>query len=158
MRGLLSGWASALGSGCDFPESRDRVPHWASCREPASPSAYISASVHLSWINKWNLKKIIVFLLRCYWLKWGFIATSGMKAILFKRYIYLFILRERERERAHEQREEQRKRESENSKQTALSAENDTGLDPTTLRSWPDPKSWVWGLTTEPLRAPEGYT
>ena len=40
------------------PGSGDRVPHWAPCREPASPSAYVSASlsVCLSWINK-NLLK-----------------------------------------------------------------------------------------------------
>ena len=29
-------------------ESWDRVPHQASCMEPASPSAYISASLSLS--------------------------------------------------------------------------------------------------------------
>ena len=27
------------------PEFRDRVPHGASCMEPASPSAYVSASL-----------------------------------------------------------------------------------------------------------------
>ena len=32
--------------------SWDRVPHWASCREPASPSAYVSASLSLSLMNK----------------------------------------------------------------------------------------------------------
>ena len=31
-----------------IPESRDRVPHQAPLKEPASPSAYISASVCLS--------------------------------------------------------------------------------------------------------------
>ena len=31
-----------------IPESRDRVPHWASCMEPAFPSAYVSASLSLS--------------------------------------------------------------------------------------------------------------
>ena len=30
-----------------IPESRDQVPRWASCVEPAFPSAYVSAS--LSW-------------------------------------------------------------------------------------------------------------
>ena len=34
----------------------DRVPYQAPCMEPASPSAYVSASLCLSWINK-NLKK-----------------------------------------------------------------------------------------------------
>ena len=40
-------------------ESRDRVPHCASCMEPASPSAYVSASLSLSHeeINK-ILKKV----------------------------------------------------------------------------------------------------
>ena len=28
-------------------ESQDRVPHQASCMEPASPSAYVSASLSL---------------------------------------------------------------------------------------------------------------
>ena len=31
----------AFGSGCD-PRVQDRVPHQASCMEPASPSAYVS--------------------------------------------------------------------------------------------------------------------
>ena len=41
-------------------ESRDRVLHWAACMEPASPSAYVSASLSLSvsWINK-IFKKVI---------------------------------------------------------------------------------------------------
>lgn len=30
-----------------IPESRDRVPHQASCMEPASPSDYVSASLFL---------------------------------------------------------------------------------------------------------------
>ena len=38
-----------------IPESWDRVLHQASHREPASPSAYVSAS--LSLMNKQNLKK-----------------------------------------------------------------------------------------------------
>ena len=44
-------------------ETQDWVPCPAPCMEPASPSAYVSASlslcvcVSLSWINKWNLKK-----------------------------------------------------------------------------------------------------
>ena len=37
-------------------ETRDRIPRWAPCMEPASPSACVSASlslsVWLSWINK----------------------------------------------------------------------------------------------------------
>ena len=32
--------------------SRDRVPHWATCMEPASPSACVSASLSLSLSNK----------------------------------------------------------------------------------------------------------
>ena len=41
------------------PGSRDRVPCWAPCMEPASPSACVSASpsLCLSWINKIFLKK-----------------------------------------------------------------------------------------------------
>ena len=33
-------------------ETRDQVPHWAHCREPASPSACVCVSVCLSLINK----------------------------------------------------------------------------------------------------------
>ena len=53
MPGWLSGWAPAFGSGCD-PQSKDRVPHQAPCMEPASPSAYVSASLCVSHekINK----------------------------------------------------------------------------------------------------------
>ena len=41
-----------------IPGSWDRVSHWAFRRKPASPSAYVSASLSLclSWINK-NLNK-----------------------------------------------------------------------------------------------------
>ena len=35
-----------------IPESRDQVPNRAPRWEPASPSAYVSACVCLSWINK----------------------------------------------------------------------------------------------------------
>ena len=28
-----------------IPESRDQVPHWAPCREPAAPSACVSVSL-----------------------------------------------------------------------------------------------------------------
>ena len=31
-----------------IPESWDQVPHWAPCSEPASPSAYVSASLCVS--------------------------------------------------------------------------------------------------------------
>ena len=31
-----------------IPGSWDRVPHWAPCMEPASPSALVSASLHVS--------------------------------------------------------------------------------------------------------------
>ena len=46
-----SACVSAFGSGCD---PRDPFLHWVPCREPASPSACISASLSLclSWINK----------------------------------------------------------------------------------------------------------
>ena len=43
MPGWLSGWAPAFGSGRD-PRIQDQVPHRAPCEEPASPSAYVSAS------------------------------------------------------------------------------------------------------------------
>ena len=33
-------------------ESQDRVPHRASCMEPASPSACVSASLSVSLMNK----------------------------------------------------------------------------------------------------------
>ena len=35
-----------------IPGSWDLVPHWALCREPASPSAYVSASLCVSLMNK----------------------------------------------------------------------------------------------------------
>ena len=38
-------------SGCD-PGSWDRIPHQDPLREPASPSAYVSASLSLSLMNK----------------------------------------------------------------------------------------------------------
>ena len=31
-----------------IPESWNRVPHWAPCREPASPSACVTASLSVS--------------------------------------------------------------------------------------------------------------
>ena len=59
MSGWLSGLAPAFGSGHD-PRVPDRVPHRASCAEPTSPSAWVSASLCVSheYINK-NLKKKI---------------------------------------------------------------------------------------------------
>ena len=42
---------SAFGSAHD-PGVWDRVPHWASCEEPASPSACVSASLSVSLVNK----------------------------------------------------------------------------------------------------------
>ena len=45
MPGWLSGWASAFGSGHDPLGSWDGVLHQAPCREPASPPAYVSASL-----------------------------------------------------------------------------------------------------------------
>ena len=35
-----------------IPGSWDRVPHWAPCREPTSPPAYVSASLSVSFMNK----------------------------------------------------------------------------------------------------------
>ena len=35
-----------------IPGSWDQVLHWAPCREPASPSAYVSASLCVSLIKK----------------------------------------------------------------------------------------------------------
>ena len=37
-----------------FPDSQDRVPHWAPCMEPASSpsSAYVSVSLSVSLVNK----------------------------------------------------------------------------------------------------------
>ena len=34
------------------PEFQDQVPHQAPCMEPASPAAYVSASLSLSFMNK----------------------------------------------------------------------------------------------------------
>ena len=53
--GWLSGLAPPLVQGVILG-TRDPVPHWSPCMEPASPSACVSLS--LSWINKLNLKKI----------------------------------------------------------------------------------------------------
>ena len=35
-----------------IPESWDLVPHWGPCMEPASSSAYVSASLAVSLMNK----------------------------------------------------------------------------------------------------------
>ena len=40
-----------------IPESRDQVPHWTPCMEPASPSAYVSASLSASLMNKQKILK-----------------------------------------------------------------------------------------------------
>ena len=40
-------WRLPLAQGVIL-ESRDRVPHWAPCMGPASPSACVSASLSLS--------------------------------------------------------------------------------------------------------------
>ena len=42
---VVEGLPSALGV---IPGSQDRVPHWAPHRDPASPSAYVSAPLSLS--------------------------------------------------------------------------------------------------------------
>ena len=65
--GWLSGWASAFGSGHD-PRFRDQIPHWAPCKEPASPSAMcLPLSVCLSWIDKNKILKNnqTMFWVRC---------------------------------------------------------------------------------------------
>ena len=58
--GRSAGERLCLSPGRD-PGSRDRVLCRALCVEPASPSAWVSASLSLSlclsWINKYNLKK-----------------------------------------------------------------------------------------------------
>ena len=51
MGGCLGGSASAFGSGRD-PGSRDRVPHRAPCKEPASSSVSVSASLSVFLMNK----------------------------------------------------------------------------------------------------------
>ena len=39
-------WLSVcLWAQCVILKSTDRVPHWAPCMEPASPSVYVSASL-----------------------------------------------------------------------------------------------------------------
>ena len=43
-----------------IPGSWDRVPHQAPLEEPASPSAYVSASLCVSLMNKYS------FLIMCY--------------------------------------------------------------------------------------------
>ena len=52
--GWLSSWASAFGSGHDpgVLGSWDGILHQAPCREPASPSAYVSASPSVFLMNK----------------------------------------------------------------------------------------------------------
>ena len=68
----LRGWASASGSG-HHPRVLGSEPHQASCEEPASPSAYVSASLSVSheYINKifkwevsihiWNAKYFVTY-------------------------------------------------------------------------------------------------
>ena len=54
------GWGCLGGSAVErllsaqgvIPESQDRVPHWVTCEEPASPSAWVSASLSASLMNK----------------------------------------------------------------------------------------------------------
>ena len=50
--GWLSGWMSAFGSGCDPGVLGSRPTSGSWCMEPASPSAYVSASVCVSLMNK----------------------------------------------------------------------------------------------------------
>ena len=49
--GWLNGSAFAFGPGRD-PRVLESSPDQVPCREPAFPSAYVSASLCLSWINK----------------------------------------------------------------------------------------------------------
>ena len=49
--GWLHGQAPAFGSDHD-PGARDQVPHPVPCREPAFPSACVSASFSVSLLNK----------------------------------------------------------------------------------------------------------
>ena len=49
--GWLSGLAPPSAQGVIL-ETRDRVPRQAPCMEPASPSAYVFASLSLSLMNK----------------------------------------------------------------------------------------------------------
>ena len=51
----LNSWASAIGSGHDLGV-QDWVPYRVPCEEPAPPSAYVSASLFVSLMNK--IKKI----------------------------------------------------------------------------------------------------
>jgi len=54
----------------------------------------------------------------------------------------------------HKWGEGQRERERESQADSALSTEPDAGLDPTTLRSFPERKPRVGGITIEPPRCP----
>ena len=62
VEGSLGGsavWRLPLSQGAIL-QSWDRVPHWAPCMEPASPSAWVSSSLSVSSrINKYNFKKVI---------------------------------------------------------------------------------------------------
>ena len=44
-------FSTAFGPGRVILETQDRVPHWAPCTEPASPSACVSASLSLSLLS-----------------------------------------------------------------------------------------------------------
>ena len=44
-----------------IPGSWDQVPHRASCMEPASPSAYVSASLCVSLMNKY-IKSLKIYI------------------------------------------------------------------------------------------------
>ena len=69
--------------------------------------------------------------------------------------IFFFFLRERERERERARvGEGEREREKKNSKQAPYPVEADTGLDPTTVRPWTEPKSRVACLTDWATQAP----
>ena len=54
--GWLSGWASVLAQ-VRILGFWDPVLHQVPCRKPTSPSAYVSASLCLSWINRILKKK-----------------------------------------------------------------------------------------------------
>ena len=60
------------------PGSRDQVLHWGPCMEPASPSAYVSAtlSVCLSRINKILKKEISFFTWNYFWIRTSLVYSS----------------------------------------------------------------------------------
>ena len=113
MPGWLSGWAPAFGSDHD-PGIQDWVLHQAPCEEPASPSAYVFASLSqsVSLMNKqiskslknkqnrirkkfvfpfiWKGKSVRsdTFLMFSYWIKLDVLSDRHYPIIL--KYFYIF--------------------------------------------------------------------